>query len=328
MALRLVEVVLPASEAAFLPDVLTPELRGGPWQQALADDLLSVRMLVDAEASSDLVDAIERRFGSLKGFHLLLLPVTTSLPRPPDDAPVRRFGTVGGGLTREELREGAVDMAEAGRVFYATVVLSTVVAALGLLRDNPAVIIGAMVIAPLLGPIVALALANTLGDTRLTKQSLVSNVTGVVSALVITTALGAVFRHEPFGAEILGRTQVAMTDVLIALAAGSAAALALTTGVSSALVGVMVAVALLPPVAVIGLTLGRGAWPQAGHATLLLLVNLLSVNLAATATFLVQGIRPRRWWEADRARRASVLALSIGAAILAALAVLIWFAER
>jgi len=327
MALRLVEVVLPAAEAAFLPDVVERPPRGGPWQHALTGDLVSVRLLVEAEESNQLVDAIERRFGSLKGFHLLLLPVTTALPRPPQEE-VRRFGTRSGGLTREELREEALDMAAPGRVFYATVVLSTIVVALGLVRGNAAVIIGAMVIAPLLGPVVALALANTLGDTRLMKQSLLSNASGVALALVITTALGAMFHDTPFSAEITARTQVAMTDVLIALAAGSAAALALTTGVSSALVGVMVAVALLPPVAVIGLALGRGAWIDAGHASLLLLVNLLSVNLAATATFLAQGIRPRRWWEADRAKRASILALSIGAGILATLAILVWMARR
>ncbi len=330
MALRLVQVILPQAHAPHLRDLVALEPRGGPWQETLEDGLTCTRLLVEGDESSDLVDEIERRFGNVPGFHLLLLPVTTALPRPKEDeteAP-RRFGTKRGGLTREELRDEGFEMARPDGVFFATVVLSTIVVATGLVRGNAAVIIGAMVIAPLLGPSVALALGTTLGDTRMMTRALVANLAGVALALAITVLLGAAFHDRPFSPEILARVDVSASDVLVALAAGSAGALALTTGVASALVGVMVAVALLPPTAVVGLALGRGALHEAGQAGLLLAVNLLSVNLAATATFLLQGIRPRRWWEADRARRASMLALAIGGVLLAALATLIFLTQR
>ncbi len=85
---------------------------------------------------------------------------------------------------------------------------------------------------------------------------------------------------------------------------------------------------LRPPTAVIGLALGGGALPEASSAALLLLVNLISVNLAATATFYVQGIRPRAWWQADRARRSAFIAMAIGGVLLASLVGITYFARR
>ncbi len=321
MALRIVEVILPQAEADIMRDLVDVASRGGPWQQPLEGGLVCVRLLFEAEDSGEFVDEMQRRFCNVKGFHLLILPVSAALPRPKEDEkPPRRYGSRHGGLTREELYDEGLSMAKPGKVFYATVLLSTIVVAIGLLKGNAAVIIGAMVIAPLLGPNVALALATTLADGPLIRRSLRSNATGIALALGVTVVLGFFFRHIAFSPEIVSRAEPPdISDVLLALAAGSAGALALTTGVASALVGVMVAVALLPPTAVLGLALGRGALYAAGQATLLLSVNLIAVNLAATATFLAQGIRPRTWWRADRARRSSLIALTIGCLLLAAL---------
>jgi len=328
VALRVVEVILPQAEADIMRDLVEVHARGGPWQQPLDGGLVCVRLLFEAEDSGAFVDEMQRRFCNVKGFHLLISPVSAALPRPKADAkPPRRFGSRGGGLTREELYDEGLSMAKPGNVFYATVLLSTIVVAIGLLKGNAAVIIGAMVIAPLLGPNVALALATTLADGALIRRSLRSNATGIALALGVTVVLGFFFRHVAFSEEIASRAEPPdISDVLLALAAGSAGALALTTGMASALVGVMVAVALLPPTAVVGLTLGRGAFQAAGHATLLLAVNLIAVNLAATTTFLVQGIRPRTWWQADRARRATIISLMIGGLLLVALLALTFLA--
>lgn len=329
MALRLIEVVLPEREAETIESVIDMDAHGGPWREPLVDGRHCVRFVVDREESGDVVDEFERRFGNVKGFHLVILPVHGALPRPKDEEEkpqrkTRRFGTKRGGLSREELYTEAQDMARPTKVFYATVVLSTVVVAIGLVRDNTAAIIGAMVIAPLLGPNVALALATTLGDGKLLQRGLVSNLYGFVIALVITMILGALIPLEILPHEIRTRTAVHWSDIALALAAGSAGALAITTGVPTALVGVMVAVALLPPTAVVGLMLGQGRTDLAGGAALLLAVNVLCVNLAATATFLAQGIRPRTWWEADRALRATRIALAIGIGLVALLLLLIF----
>jgi uncharacterized hydrophobic protein (TIGR00341 family) len=330
MALRLIEVVLPEREAETLPSVVDMAPQAGPWHERLEDGRLCVRLLFDRDDTGAVVDELERRFGNVSGFHLLILPVQAALPRPPEpEAEKDRGPTFGAkGLSREELSGEARDMAKPTRVFFATVVLSTVVVAIGLMRDNTAAIIGAMVIAPLLGPNVALALATTLGDTDLLKRGLRSNLIGFVIALTITIALGALVPMSALTREIEVRTTVHWSDLVLALAAGSAGVLALTSGVPTALVGVMVAVALLPPTAVVGLMLGHGRADLALHAGLLLAVNLLGVNLAATATFLAQGIRPRTWWQADRARRSSLVAIGTEIVLVVLLLVLIVISQK
>jgi uncharacterized membrane protein len=97
---------------------------------------------------------------------------------------------------------------------------------------------------------------------------------------------------------------------VIALAAGAAGSLAFTSGIPAALVGVMVAVALLPPLVSAGLLAGAGFTGPATGAVMLLVTNIACLNLAAVATFLLQKIRPLTWWEAERARRATKVAVA------------------
>jgi uncharacterized membrane protein len=128
---------------------------------------------------------------------------------------------------------------------------------------------------------------------------------------------------DPSVREIASRTEVGLSDVALALAAGSAGALAFTTGLSAAVVGVMVAVALLPPLATVGLLLGSGHPRLAVGALLLTLTNIVCVNLAGVATFLWQRVNPRHWWEADRAKRMVRVSGAIWLALLALLVALI-----
>ena len=122
----------------------------------------------------------------------------------------------------------------------------------------------------------------------------------------------------------MARTDVGMDSIALALASGAAAVLSITTGLSSVLVGVMVAVALLPPTATLGLMLGAGQFEHALGAGLLLAVNVVCVNLAAKVVFLAKGIHPRTWWERKKARRAMVLYLLIWIASLALLVAAIY----
>jgi uncharacterized hydrophobic protein (TIGR00341 family) len=128
--------------------------------------------------------------------------------------------------------------------------------------------------------------------------------------------------------ELLSRTDVRLTDIALALAAGTAGALAFTSGVHTPLVGVMVAVALLPPLVATGIFVGLQQWPASASAALLFLTNLICVNVAAVGTFLAFGIHPRTWWEADRARRAARQALVVWIALLVLLAGIILVAQR
>jgi uncharacterized hydrophobic protein (TIGR00341 family) len=194
----------------------------------------------------------------------------------------------------------------------------------GLLRDNVAVIIGAMVIAPLLGPNVALALASTLGDLALVRRSIATLLTGIATAAVLALGIGWVATVDSQAPEIFSRTQVHTGDLVLALAAGSAGALAFTTGIPAAVIGVMVAVALLPPLVVAGLLIGAGEANLAGGALMLFVSNVACVNLAGVATFLIQQIRPRVWWKAEAAERASRIALALWITTVLVLLTAIW----
>lgn len=200
------------------------------------------------------------------------------------------------------------------------VILSAIVAAVGLVKNNVAVLVGAMVIAPLLGPNMALSLATTLGDTKLVKRALWTNIVGFTLALGLATLLGIFLPNfDEAGPEILSRTKVAHSDLILALAAGAAGALAFTSGAPAGLIGVMVAVALMPPLVVAGLFLGRGEWTLSMHAFELVAANVICVNLTGVATFWIKGIRPRVWHEAERARRSFWIAVSWWSTLLAIL---------
>jgi uncharacterized hydrophobic protein (TIGR00341 family) len=198
-----------------------------------------------------------------------------------------------------------------------------VVAAAGILRDNVAIVLGAMVIAPLLGPNVSLSFATALGDASLAWQSLKTAAAGIAVALSVALITGFIMEVDPTIPEIASRTHVSIGDVALALASGVAGALAFTTGVPTALIGVMIALALLPPLVTFGLLLSSGLLYQASNALALFIINILCVNLSGVGTFLVQGIRPLTWWEAARAKKATRRAISIWLALLIALVVMI-----
>jgi uncharacterized hydrophobic protein (TIGR00341 family) len=327
MALRLLELTIPSADARRVPELLGDAPVIHLWMSEPGTATSDVRMLVDAQHVEGLSDQLVGHFGSQDGFRLIVLPVEATLPsvEPPAESEAAEAGVAEPDkgeplrISREELYE---DLAEASRltpVYAVMVALSTVVAAVGLQRGNVAIVIGAMVIAPLLGPNVALALACTLGDPGLVKRSLKAIGAGLAIGLALASALGVLLRIDPMAPELASRTQADFGDMVLALAAGAAGSLAFTTGVPAVVVGVMVAVALLPPLVVAGLLAGSGHWAPAMGALMLLATNVTCVNFAAVATFLVQKVRPRTWWEAERARKATRLAVTMWFIILAAL---------
>ena len=231
---------------------------------------------------------------------------------PSEDSSPERIG-------REELYEDIKDAAQCSRVYLAMVVLSTIVAIVGLAYNSVAMIIRAMVIAPLLGPNMAMALGTTLGELPLLGRAMRTSLAGIVMVMVLSAIIGALVHVNPGLTEVASRTRVGLGEIAVALASGCAGALAFTTGVSATLVGVMVAVALLPPLVAFGLLLGGGHPELAIGALLLFLMNLICVNLAGVTTFLVQGIHPASYEEKSRAAKATRVAIGLWATLLAGL---------
>jgi uncharacterized hydrophobic protein (TIGR00341 family) len=336
MSLRLVELLLPAKAESSIMSLMGEEGSLGIWREKLEEDRLLVRVLLHAEDTETVMDKINKRFSGSEDFRVIILPVEATLPRPElqeDSVPETEKTPEGEKqkplrISREELYDDIADSSRFSYIYVVMVILSSIVAAIGLMNNNITVIIGAMVIAPLLGPNVAVSLATTLGDTVLVWRALKVNFSGILVGLLLSIGAGYIFHVSPDIPEIAARTRVGLADVVIALASGSAGALAFTTGVPAALIGVMVAVALLPPLVVLGMLLGSGFADRAFGALMLLLTNLICVNLAGVITFLIQGIRPVTWWEADRAKRATRIALVMWVLLLSALIAVILVSRK
>ena len=225
--------------------------------------------------------------------------------------------------TREELYNNIYKGAQLDATYLWLVFLSTIVAAIGLLENNVAVVIGAMVIAPLLGPNIALAFGTAIGDTKLMSKALVCTLVGLGAALILSYIIGLIWPGPFDSDELLSRTYVGYSGAALALASGAAAVLSLTTGLPSVLVGVMVAVALLPPAATMGIMAAQQEYQHALGATLLLAVNIVCVNLSAKVVLLVRGVKPRTWLEKNKARQSVTVYIFIWAFSLALLLLLI-----
>ena len=332
MALRLLEIVVPEEVTGEVLAIVNEEKVTNFWLTCSCESRNIFKMIVTAEKTESLLDTFEKKYGHIEDFHMVLLPLEASYPSTKEieekaeeskeeeegkkkKEPLR--------VSRQELYHDVFDSSKLTNTYMIMIVLSSVVAAIGLIKDNVAVIIGAMVIAPLLGPNVALSFAITVGDGALGRNALKTNIIGILMAFAVSFVLGYFLVIDPGIREIASRTVVSYADIILALASGVAAALSITSGVPSALIGVMVAVALIPPLVVFGLLLGSGNIPEAHHALELLAINMICINLAGVFTFLFQGVRPLNWWEASKAKKATRYAIIIWISLLIVLTTLL-----
>lgn len=294
------------------------------------DDGLSLAtLIIDESLTEHVIDAFEKAYGKKDPFQLLVYDIAARLPRlnkeekdqgSADREPGRER------ISREELLDDLEPGSRVRWIYIAQVVISCVVAAIGMIRDSVALVIAAMVIAPLLIPSMSLALGTTIGDLRMIARAVLTSAVGVATGLALSLLIGLTVSFDPGVEQIATRSEVQYADVVVALAAGAAGALSVTTGVAASLIGVMVAVALVPPLVAAGLFLGEGETAAALAAAILLATNLVCVNLAAVGVFLLQGIRPNKWAEKDRARLAVRHALTVWIVLLIALVLLIRYA--
>ncbi len=190
-----------------------------------------------------------------------------------------------------QVREGA----RADVDFFVMISLAAIIATLGLLLNSPAVIIGGMLVAPLMSPIIGIALAIALGNIRLLRDAAESTIKGIFLAVVVALFLASISPLTEVTGEILARTRPNLLDLVVALASGAAGAYAVSRkDVSAALPGVAIAAALVPPIAVIGLGLSMRRAEVAGGGLLLFSTNLVAITLAGAIIFLFLGFRPAR----------------------------------
>ena len=283
-----------------------------------------VRILVKPEQRQTILDALQGILSTSLSARVVVIPIEATLPREEEpDEKTKIISTTE--TTREELYNSIGKNARLNRTYLLLIFLSTVVVAIGLLKDNVAVVIGAMVIAPLLGPNLAMALGTALGDTDLMWKAFKTGLAGMSLALGLSILIGIFWPLNVESRELLARTYVGLDSAVLAMASGAAAVISLTSGIPSILVGVMVAVALLPPAATMGLMLGAGQTDLAYGAAFLLAVNIVAINLSAKLGFLIQGIKPRTWLEKKKAKQSMQSYIIIWVLTLAALLLVIYF---
>ncbi|MEF8829080.1 MAG: TIGR00341 family protein [Haloarcula sp.] len=223
-------------------------------------------------------------------------------------------------IAREELTSKANDLAPSMSNYALMTVISAIIATAGLLLDSPAVVVGSMVIAPLIGPAMTANVGTVVDDHEMFVQGVKLQAIGLGLAVGSATAFALIVRYAnvipPLAdvttvGQIRERVAPDFLSLIVALGAGAAGVVSLTSGVSTALVGVMIAVALIPPAATVGIGIAWGQPLVSLGSAVLVLVNVLSINLAVLVGLWYQGYRPEHWFQESDARSATVKRIGV-----------------
>jgi len=196
-------------------------------------------------------------------------------------------GTVDQAEVIERRRE---DCAMSARYMFMTA-MSAGIAILGLLLSSPAVVIGAMLLSPLMGPIIGLGFALAIGDYGWLRQSAKSLAYGTLIAVALCAVIVVMSPIQTVTAEIAARTRPNLFDLLVAVFSALAGAYAMIRGREGTIVGVAIATALMPPLAVIGFGLATWNWTVFSGALMLYITNLLAIALIAALMARLYGFR-------------------------------------
>jgi len=223
-----------------------------------------------------------------------------------------------GRIARDELKATARGLSRSTPNYVVFTVVSAVVATAGLIQNSAAVVVGSMVIAPLIGPAMAASVGSVINDDELFRNGVRAQFIGVFLSIAAATVFALLARLVVAPEldllliqQISERVNPGVLALGIALGAGVAGALSLTSGASAALVGVMIAVALIPPAATVGLGIAYLRPAVAVSAFVLTMVNLLCISLASLVTLWAKGYRPEKWYEEKYARRATLKRVGI-----------------
>ncbi len=294
-SMRQIQIFLPDREVKRVLDIAKKiDLEGAHVKVTGDTDL--VIMTVPDEKVNEIVNKL-RDAGIDKIGTVSILPIHTSISKEeleskPTIAP------------KEEIIESARKACYLTRGYMFMIVISSFVATLGLMMDSTAVVIGAMVIAPLLGPNIAASVGTVMGDTALFKKGIISTTLGLL-IVIIAAALTAFFVNslgllpplldlsvDELPREITERTTLNILIIGLALASGAAGAYSFAEKKGEILVGVMIAVALVPPAAVLGIGIALWDLEFIVSSALILTVNVFCINIAGTLVFWRLGIRP------------------------------------
>ncbi|MFC4291598.1 TIGR00341 family protein [Sphingorhabdus arenilitoris] len=307
MTARLIEIILPDSQYNKLSQILSHQ-SSRFWRQTVPGQMEKTSCIVQQRRVDALLDELMTAFADVEGFNAYvsipeaIIPPVSEIPGSevafpaPTRAPtaIERF-FVRDRISTEEIYDDIQESLHIRPAFLLNVILSSIIAGLGMRSNQVAAIIGAMIIAPLLGPSIGTALAATIGDMKLGRKALLTLIVGSIFGIASGLIIGLTATIDPMASELHNRTIVHPADITLALASGMAGVLAFSRGSALTLVGVMIAVALIPPLAATGIYAGIGEYGLAARALFLFATNLVCINIAGIATFLIQGLPPKEW---------------------------------
>lgn len=207
--------------------------------------------------------------------------------------------------------------------FYVLLLLATVIATFGLFTNSPATVIGAMIVAPLMQPIMAMAAAVIMGMLPQALRALALVVSGIVIVVLLSWGLtfllpDVLISFETNG-ELASRISPGLVALLTALASGAAGAfIATREEIADSLAGVAIAISLVPPLSVVGIALAQGRWEAALGAMLLFLTNFLAILLAGGVVFLLLGLGGlANSWKNKTTQRAGLIMIGVATVLVA-----------
>ncbi|WP_018933639.1 TIGR00341 family protein [Gracilibacillus lacisalsi] len=328
MELQLIEVYIPAHRFERFLDEVEEYHVIEKWYTQISEEEQLVKILIEKKYAEEILDFLEVNDRGQENIRALLYNISTYVPRvevdeeEEEEDPEEKQKEITR-ASRHELYNVVQSSSTSSVNYLWMLLLSSVVATAGIVKDSPAIVIGAMVIAPLIGPFTALAFAATLGDYNLMKRSILTCLYGLAIPVGIAVIFGLLFTLPVNSDEFLARTNIELMDIVVALAAGTAGAMSFAKRVSEALVGVMVSVALLPPAVVLGMMLGALEFQQALTPLILLMVNISAILFSAIVVFWTSGIEPVNWSEIQVAHTSKTYALIFVSSVIIILAVMI-----
>lgn len=297
--MRLVQIFIPVGMRQLVLGVLNSE--GIEYSVLDETDGKHFEALVQFPISAIGVEQVLKRLRkaglSDDAFEIVLTPETVISSHT--KALKQRYS--GTRISREELISRAEALAPDTSTYLAFIVLSTIIATGGLLLDSAATVIGAMVVAPLMGPAISASVGTVLNDRKIVSRGVELQIIGLLLAITVSAVIGILLKDSILLSPLLDiakipqiaeRTNPTFISLFLALGAGIAGALSVIRNGGATLVGVAIAIALIPPAATSGLGIAWGLPEVVIPAAVLVLVNLLAINVSALIMLWISGFRP------------------------------------
>jgi uncharacterized hydrophobic protein (TIGR00341 family) len=284
--MRKVSITIPAEETKKLVEIL--EETGYEFTVVEGKDNNLIMMAVHSDDVGPLITELQKEgIGRVTG---TLYVSTTELVVPYKPHRMKKEGA--SRIAIEELYRDVEQGSKLNRNYIIFIALSAILSSLGLLNNNVVAVIASMVIAPLMGPIIGTSLGTVLSDKKLFKEGLKAEILGLVLSIAVGFIIGYVYPEADVTTEILLRASPTIFDVGLAIVSGSAAALCFTSGIATALVGIAIAAALMPPACNVGLGVALQRYDIALGSAILLLTNIFSINITALVIFWIKDVKP------------------------------------